>query len=75
MIRPTPDFVEQSFGRWEGLSWAESYLNAPLSDAEIMYLLYCDESNLEERSGIFFVYGGLAIHSDAALQISRKSTQ
>ena len=35
-----------------------------------MYLLYCDESNLQERSGVFFVYGGLAIHSAAAVQLS-----
>lgn len=36
-----------------------------------MYLLYCDESNLEERSGDFFVYGGLAIASEAALSFTQ----
>ncbi len=28
-----------------------------------MYLIYCDETNLEERSGVFFVYGGIAVSS------------
>lgn len=35
-----------------------------------MYLLYCDESNLEEREDDFFVYGGLAIEAEAAVALS-----
>ncbi len=29
-----------------------------------MHIMYCDETNLEERSGIFFTYGGLAIEAN-----------
>jgi hypothetical protein len=36
-----------------------------------LHLLYCDESNLEERSGDFFVYGGLVIASDSALAFTQ----
>ena len=35
-----------------------------------MYLFYCDESNLEERSGDFLIYGGLVINSEVARQFS-----
>jgi hypothetical protein len=35
-----------------------------------MYLLYCDESNLEERAGDFFVYGGVAIRESEAQSLS-----
>jgi hypothetical protein len=35
-----------------------------------MYLLYCDESNLQEKADDFFVYGGLVINSDAAHSFS-----
>jgi hypothetical protein len=35
-----------------------------------MYLLYCDETNLEPRRGDFFVYGGISIPDDAALPLS-----
>jgi hypothetical protein len=35
-----------------------------------MHLLYCDESNLEERTGDFFVYGGLIIPPDAIKVLS-----
>jgi len=37
-----------------------------------MHLLYCDESNLEEKSGVFFVYGGVSTEADAALELSRE---
>jgi hypothetical protein len=37
-----------------------------------MYLLYCDETNLEEKPGHFFVYGGVALDDDAALRFSRQ---
>lgn len=36
-----------------------------------MYLLYCDESNLEERPGDFLLYGGVAIDTGRALDLSR----
>lgn len=36
-----------------------------------MHLLYCDESNLEERNGDFFFYGGLSIESEAASSLSQ----
>lgn len=35
-----------------------------------MHLLYCDETNLEERAGDFLIYGGLFIPSGQAQQIS-----
>lgn len=35
-----------------------------------MYLLYCDESNLEEKEDEFFVYGGLVINGKAAQSLS-----
>jgi hypothetical protein len=35
-----------------------------------MWLLYADETNLEERSGDFFTYAGLAVDADKALQLS-----
>lgn len=35
-----------------------------------MRLLYCDESNLEERDGDFLVYGGLVIDGANALSLS-----
>lgn len=35
-----------------------------------MYLLYCDETNLEERNNDFFVYGGLVIDAQKAHSLS-----
>lgn len=35
-----------------------------------MYLLYCDESNLEKKDNDFFVYGGLVIEAQAAYSLS-----
>ena len=35
-----------------------------------MYLLYCDETNLEERAGDFLIYGGLMIGADQVLNLS-----
>jgi len=40
-----------------------------------MYLLYCDETNLEERSGDFFTYGGIAIAGDVAQALSLEIDQ
>ncbi|MEM9403217.1 MAG: DUF3800 domain-containing protein [Pseudomonadota bacterium] len=37
-----------------------------------MRLLYCDESNLESRSGDFFLYGGVSIPGDSALALSQR---
>lgn len=37
-----------------------------------MHLLYCDESNMEERDGDFLVYLGLIIDAAAAWDISRE---
>lgn len=37
-----------------------------------MFLLYCDETNLEERSGDFFAYAGVAINSSTAKALSQK---
>ena len=37
-----------------------------------MYLLYCDETNLEERENDFFVYGGIAIPANNALSLSHE---
>ena len=35
-----------------------------------MYVLYCDETNLESHPGDFFIYGGIAVHSDNAFTLS-----
>lgn len=35
-----------------------------------MHLLYCDETNLEERAGDFLIYGGLMIDSGRASELS-----
>lgn len=37
-----------------------------------MRLLYCDETNLEEKSGDFFVYGGVMIDAGTAPDLSRE---
>lgn len=37
-----------------------------------MYLLYCDETNLEEKDNKFFVYGGVAVQCDAAFALSQE---
>lgn len=36
-----------------------------------MHLLYCDESNLQERKGDFLIYGGLMVDSEQALALSQ----
>jgi len=35
-----------------------------------MYLLYCDETNLEEKAGDFFAYGGISVPGDTALGLT-----
>ena len=35
-----------------------------------MHLFYCDETNLEERSGDFLIYGGLVVEGDQAQALS-----
>lgn len=35
-----------------------------------MYILYCDESNLEERTGDFLIYGGLFVPAEAFRALS-----
>jgi hypothetical protein len=35
-----------------------------------LHLLYCDETNLEERQGDFLIYGGLMIDADRVLDLS-----
>jgi hypothetical protein len=37
-----------------------------------MHLLYCDESNLEERSGDFFVYAGVVIDASHSRDLSHR---
>lgn len=37
-----------------------------------MYLLYCDETNLEEKDNDFFVYGGIVVNGESALPLSRE---
>lgn len=37
-----------------------------------MHLLYCDETNLEQKSGDFFVYGGLMLPGDNAAALSNE---
>lgn len=36
-----------------------------------MHLLYCDESNLEDKENDFFVYGGIVVEGGAALSLSK----
>lgn len=36
-----------------------------------MHLLYCDETNLEERAGDFLLYGGLMVEAEQALELSK----
>ncbi len=35
-----------------------------------MHLLYCDETNLEERTGDFLIYGGMLIDAARAHELS-----
>jgi hypothetical protein len=37
-----------------------------------MHLLYCDETNLQERSGDFFVYAGIVVESARARDLSHR---
>ncbi len=37
-----------------------------------MQLIYCDESNLEEQPGHFFVYGGVSVDSSKILSLHKK---
>jgi len=37
-----------------------------------MHLLYCDETNLEPKDNDFFVYGGLVVEGNAALNLSQE---
>lgn len=36
-----------------------------------MQLIYCDETNLEERNGVFFVYGGVSVSDQKMLALSQ----
>lgn len=40
-----------------------------------MHLFYCDESNLEERSGDFLIYGGISIDANKAKDFSDEIEQ
>lgn len=37
-----------------------------------MHLLYCDETNIEDRQGDFLIYGGLMFDCNSAIQLSRE---
>ena len=37
-----------------------------------MYLLYCDETNIDWKENDFLVYGGLAIKGPRSLELSKK---
>ena len=37
-----------------------------------MHLLYCDESNLEERDGDFLIYGGVVIDGVRSRKLSQE---
>jgi len=37
-----------------------------------MHLLYCDETNIEERKGDFFLYGGVCIPTDNCSSLSQR---
>jgi hypothetical protein len=38
----------------------------------VMRLLYCDETNMQERAGDFFVYAGLVVDGDRAQALSQR---
>lgn len=40
-----------------------------------MHLLYCDETNLQERPGDFFVYSGIVVRADRARDLSHRIDQ
>jgi hypothetical protein len=40
-----------------------------------LHLLYCDESNLQERDGDFLIYGGLVIDGHRSRELSQKIDQ
>lgn len=40
-----------------------------------MQLLYCDETNIEERAGDFLIYGGLTINAENARRLSQEIDQ
>lgn len=37
-----------------------------------MHLLYCDETNLQERAGDFFVYAGIVVGADRSRDLSHR---
>lgn len=37
-----------------------------------MHILYCDESNMEDRAGDFLIYAGIAIDGERAMDLSRE---
>jgi hypothetical protein len=37
-----------------------------------MHLLYCDETNIQERKGDFFLYGGICVPPDRCASLSRR---
>jgi hypothetical protein len=45
---------------------------AAASARAIMHLLYCDETNLEERKGDFFVYAGIVVEGARARDLSHR---
>lgn len=40
-----------------------------------MYLIYCDETNLNAKDGDFFIYGGIVIDFSRALELSNRLQQ
>ncbi|KAH2813675.1 hypothetical protein KXV85_004940, partial [Aspergillus fumigatus] len=65
---------------WTEPAWPEFIPTLPLApsigvlkDVKIsMDLLYCDESNLENRAGEFLLYGGIRIPGDQAAALSTR---
>jgi hypothetical protein len=61
-------------GRTAGAEWTDpSGVNTRATrKGASMRLLYCDESNLEERPGDFLIYGGLIVDGEKSLPFSRE---
>jgi hypothetical protein len=67
--------VGQGNGLW---AWLERAVilprfSRPYSSSSVtVHLLYCDETNLQERRGDFLIYGGITIDSARVLDLSHR---
>lgn len=58
------------------MNWAPFSYHCPNEDEGMrMLLLYCDETNLQDRAGDFLIYGGLIVSGERAGELSRAIDQ